>query len=92
MDIGGASADLAKEPTKRKSSSDIFRDMTVSKACAILRITEKEYRELTDAGLRKAFSRRVSVDTSAADEGKKTSRFQVRILILIPIYITTHMS
>ena len=47
--------------SRRKSTSDLYRGMNVSKALAILKISEREYRELTDSQFREAFTRRQTV-------------------------------
>ena len=41
---------------RRKSTSDLFKGMNVSKALAILKISEREYLELSDLEFREANS------------------------------------
>ena len=48
---------------RRKSASDLYKHMNVSRALSILKISEREYRELTDIEFREAFTRRQTVTT-----------------------------
>ena len=48
--------------TRRRSTSDLFRGMTVTKALAILKLTQKEYKELSDKGFREAFTRKQELE------------------------------
>ena len=52
-----------EERHRRKSSTNLYRNMTVSKALAVLKISEREFRELSDLEFRTAFTRRNSVST-----------------------------
>ena len=52
-----------EERHRRKSSTNLYRNMTVSKALAVLKISEREFRELSDLEFRTAFMRRNSVST-----------------------------
>ena len=45
---------------RRKSTSDLFKGMNVSKALSILRISEREYRELSDLDFRENFDGKVN--------------------------------
>ena len=68
---------------RRKSSTNLYRNMTVSKALAVLKISEREFRELSDLEFRTAFTRRNSISSGftipqdvtgqAGDKEKKTS-------------------
>ena len=40
---------------RRKSTTNLYRNMTVSKALAVLKISEREFRELPDAEFRSGF-------------------------------------
>ena len=40
---------------RRKSTTSLYRNMTVSKALAVLKISEREFRELPDAEFRSGF-------------------------------------
>ena len=54
---------------RRKSTSDLFKGMNVSKALSILKISEREYRELSDLEFREAFTRRqIEAETSNNEE------------------------
>ena len=44
--------------SRRKSTSDLFRGMTVAKALAILKLTQREYAELSDERFRETFAKR----------------------------------
>lgn len=48
---------------RRKSSTNLYRNMTVSKALAVLKISEREFRELSDLEFRTTFTRRNSIST-----------------------------
>ena len=50
-----------REP-RRRSTSDLFRGMTVTKALAILKLTPREYKELSDKGFREAFTRKQELE------------------------------
>ena len=47
----------SEQKPRRKSTSDLYKGMNVSKALSILKISEREYRELTDLEFREAFTR-----------------------------------
>jgi hypothetical protein len=54
---------------RRKSTSDLFKGMNVSKALSILRISEREYRELSDLEFREAFTKQqIEVETPNNEE------------------------
>ena len=54
---------------RRKSTSDLYQGMNVSKALSILRISEKEYRELSDLEFREDFTRQqIEVETPSNEE------------------------
>ena len=42
---------------RRKSTSDLYQGMNVSKAFSILRISEREYHEMSDLEFREVFTR-----------------------------------
>jgi hypothetical protein len=46
------------DSSRRRSTSDLFRGMTVAKALAILKLSEREFRELGESEFREAFARR----------------------------------
>ena len=48
----------ATSGSRRKSTSDLFRGMTVAKALAILKLTQREYAELSDERFRETFAKR----------------------------------
>ena len=52
-----------EERHRRKSSTNLYRNMTVSKALAVLKISEREFRELSDLEFRTTFTRRNSIST-----------------------------
>ena len=65
MDLLSTTANYPNEKSesrrRRKTGTaavDLYRGMSVSRACSILKLSEREYRELTEEGLREAFSRR----------------------------------
>ena len=51
---------------RRKSTSDLYKGMNVSKALSILKISEREYRELTDLEFREAFTRQQTENEAPA--------------------------
>jgi len=52
---------------RRKSTSDLFRGMTVAKALAILKLTQREYAELSDERFRETFAKRQEAEGSAKE-------------------------
>lgn len=44
--------------SRRKSSSNLYKGMNVSKALTILKMSDKEYKELSQEGFREAFAKR----------------------------------
>ena len=53
---------IPKDGPRRKSTSDLFKGMTVTKALAVLKMTDREYKELNDEGFREAFTRKQEVE------------------------------
>ena len=53
---------IPKDGPRRKSTSDLFKGMTVTKALAVLKMTDREYKELSDEGFREAFTRKQEVE------------------------------
>ena len=64
----------AETKSRRKSTSDLYKGMNVSKALAILKISEREYRELTDIEFRETFSRRKTVSEEPAIQVEVTRK------------------
>ena len=53
--------------SRRKSTSDLFRGMTVAKALAILKLTQREYAELSDERFRETFAKRQEGEGAAKE-------------------------
>ena len=54
---------------RRKSTSDLFKGMNVFKALSILKISEREYRELSDLEFREDFTRQqIETETPSSEE------------------------
>ena len=53
--------------SRRKSTSDLFRGMTVAKALAILKLTQREYAELSDERFRETFAKRQEAEGAAKE-------------------------
>ena len=89
-----------EERHRRKSSTNLYRNMTVSKALAVLKISEREFRELSDLEFRTAFMRRNSVSTglslhqdassiSAADRERSGENILLNMMMMMMIIIMT---
>ena len=60
--------------SRRKSTSDLFRGMTVAKALAILKLTQREYAELSDERFRETFAKRQEAEGAAKEVLSQASK------------------
>ena len=58
---------VSTSASRRKSTSDLFRGMTVAKALAILKLTQREYAELSDERFRETFAKRQEAESAAKE-------------------------
>ena len=63
----------ATSGSRRKSTSDLFRGMTVAKALAILKLTQREYAELSDERFRETFAKRQEAEGVLSQASKKAN-------------------